>query len=304
MEHAAQIAEIGESMKGSSTFDPMVAAVEKLALAAGDPPAQDIIAVAETLLLPAVSSRIVALLGVEKDETRQAELRTVCIRIGHPMAVALSDALAETKDRFARHACVGTIVEMGQAAMPVVEAMIEDKRWFVVRNAVTVLGDSGGPRAIELIMSTLANSDGRVRREALQALAKLGGEDAGQLVYGMLEDPDSEVRIAAAVACGELKVERALKLLVKMLEDEKKNPDFIVAVLRALGQLGDPGAVNAIEKHATPSLFSRPRTDVRIAAYRALNHIGTPYARRLLNRAADDKDQEVKRIVRDILGMG
>ena len=303
-EHAAKIREIGEGMMGSSTFDPLVVAVQKLALAAGDPPSQDVIAVAETLLFPAVSSRIVALLGVEKDEARQAELRTVCVRIGPEMAVALSDSLAATTDRFMRHACVGTIVEMGEAAMPVVEKMIEDNRWFVVRNAVAVLGEVGGARAIELVMGTLANSDGRVRRGALQALAKLGGDDAGQLAYGMLEDPDSEVRLAAAVTCGELKVERALKLLVQMLEDEKKKPDFIVPVLRALGQLADPGAVNAIEKHAKPSFLSKPRSDVRIAAYRALNHIGTPHARRLLNQAADDKDPEIKRMVRGILGMG
>ena len=73
---------------------------------------------------------------------------------------------------------------------------------------------------------------------------------------------------------------------------------------RALGQLGDPGAVNTIEKHAVGGRFSKPKSDVRIAAYKALNHIGTPHARRLLNQAMDDKDAEVKKVVRETLGLG
>ena len=76
-----------------------------------------------------------------------------------------------------------------------------------------------------------------------------------------------------------------------------------IGILYALGQLGDPGAVISIEKHAINSFFSRSPTDVRIAAYRALHHIGTPHAKRLLNQAVDDKDPEVKASARELLGM-
>jgi hypothetical protein len=187
-------------------------------------------------------------------------------------------------------------------AMVVVEQMVEDNRWFVIRNAVAILGEVGGDRAVGLITSTLAHTDGRVRREALLALAKLGGEDAGMLVYGMLEDPDPDTRLAAAMAAGELKVERALKPLLGILDSES-DESVTVAILQALGKRGDPGAVNSIEKHATVSFFSKSPLDVRIAAYRALYNIGTPHARRLINQAVDDKDPEVKAAVRDMIGM-
>ncbi len=161
------------------------------------------------------------------------------------------------------------MVALGDEAMPVVQRMLEDERWFVVRNAVAILGEIGSERAVELVVSTLAHEDARVRREGTLALAKVGGEDAGMLVYGMIEDPDPEVRLAAAMAAGELKVERALKPLLALLEEET-DPDVVVGVLHALGQLGDPSAVNAIEKRAVASFFSRRPTAVRIAAYRAL----------------------------------
>ena len=120
-------------------------------------------------------------------------------------------------------------------------------------------------------------------------------------MYGMLEDPDPEARLAAATAAGALKVERALKPLLRLLEDGD-DVDVTIGVLRALGQLGDPGAVNLIEKSAVVSLFSQPPTDVRIVAYRALFSIGTPHARDLVEQAVDDKDPEVQRFVREMLG--
>jgi HEAT repeat protein len=88
---------------------------------------------------------------------------------------------------------------------------------------------------------------------------------------------------------------------MSLLESES-NPDVVVAVLRALGQLGDPGATNAVEKRAVGSFFSKPPTEVRIAAYRALHNIGTPRAKTLIRDAARDKDPEVQAAVRRLLG--
>jgi HEAT repeat protein len=156
-------------------------------------------------------------LGLERDEDRRARLMQVCRSIGLEMAIAISDALSDTTDRFARRTLMEAMINMGSTGMVVIEQMIEDRRWFVVRNGLAILGEVGGDQAVELITSSLAHTDARVRKEALLALAKVGGEDAGMLVYGMLEDPDPEARLAAAMAVGALKVERALKPLIQLL---------------------------------------------------------------------------------------
>ena len=83
--------------------------------------------------------------------------------------------------------------------------------------------------------------------------------------------------------------------------DATKDPEEALPLIRALGQLADPGAVSSIERFAVRSLFSRPPTDVRITAYRALSAMGTPHARRLLNKAVNDKDPEVKAAVKEML---
>ncbi len=299
---ARALRESAAALREAHDLDAIAVAVERLAREAGDPPDEACIAMAQALLWPGVASRFVGRLSVEREEEKRADLVGLCVRLGPDMAVALSEELSETTERSARRVFVNTIVAMGEVAMPVVEGMMEDGRWYVVRNGVTILGEVGGERAVELIMSALAHTDGRVRREALHALAKVGGEDAGVLVVGMLEDTDPEVRLAAAVAAGALRVERALKPLLLLLEGEK-DLSHVVGFVQALGQLGDPGAVHAIEKRAVGGILSRPPTEVRITAYRALHKIATPHAKSLLVQAADDKDAAVKTEVRRLLRM-
>lgn len=299
---ARAIRDAAAALREANALDVLVDSVERLTLGAGDPPDEAYIAMGQTLVTPGVASRIAARLGSAREEERRAELVLLCQRLGHDMSLAISDALSDTTDRLARRIYLDTMVSIGAPAMVIVEEMLEDSRWFVVRNAVAILGEVGGEHAVELVMATLAHTDGRIRREALLALAKVGGEDAGMLVYGMIDDPDPEVRRAAAMAAGALKVERALKPLLALLESEQ-DADVVVGVLQALGQLGDPGAVNTIEKRAVGSFFSRQPLEVRIAAYRALQNIGTPHAKSLLVQAADDKDADVKKAVRQLLGM-
>jgi HEAT repeat protein len=299
---AAEIERIAAEMLRNKELEPIVRAVLRLAIAAGEPPDRSVHAVIGTVVSPVVLRRLARRLGEERDERRRAEHRRACRVLGEDMAGAIRDELAESTDRLARRILCDTLVEMGEPGRRVIEEMAQDENRFLARNAVAILGDVGGDRAAELVTSALANTDARVRREALRSLAKLHVEDSAPLVVGMLEDSDPSVRLAAAVAAGELRVERALRGLIGMLE-ATSDPDECVPLLRSLGQIGDPGAVSSIEKRAVRSLFSRPRADVRIAAYRALHQIGTPHARRLLNQAVSDKDPEVKAAVKELLHM-
>lgn len=290
------------ALREANELDVLAEAVERLAVEAGDPPDEAAVAMARALLTPGVGERLAIALGESRNDARRAELVTICRRLGGDMVQAVAEALSTTSDRFTRRTLLDTMVALGDEAMPVVRRMLQDERWFVVRNGVSILGEIGSERVVELVVSTLAHEDARVRRQGTLALAKVGGEDAGMLVYGMIEDADPEVRLAAAMAAGELKVERALKPLLALLEEETE-PDLVVGVLHALGQLGDPSAVNAIEKRAVTSFFARRPTAVRIAAYRALYAIRTPRAKSLLVQAAIDRDPEVKAIARELLGM-
>jgi len=286
---------------GEGDPEAVAAVVERLLLwGANDP---ESLALARELATDAVCEVIVhGLVTGRRDEGRPGLVEAARL-LGVGMAPPLGRALSKDPERGARRTYLQALIAVGEGASQVAGRMVEDGRWFVVRNGVAALGEIGGARAVERVVPALAHGDPRVRREAVRALGKIGGDAAAQLVLGMVGDPDAEVRLAAALAVGSLKVLRALRPLLDLL-DRERDPDVVMGILKALGQLGDPGAVPTVERRAVRTLLSRPRTDVRVAAYRALHAIGTPRSRGLLARAADDRDPVVRREVRRLLRIG
>ena len=258
------------------------------------------IALASELLDSHVTTSFAARLGIEKNPEVRQPLMAVCLRLPSLLAPALTGILAEAPDRGARRALMDVIANMGEYGHTAGLELLEDPRWYTVRNGVILLAEIGDADTVQALTTPLANEDARVRRETVIALAKLGGEDAGLLILGMLGDASPDVRSAAAMGIGELKVMKGEKPLLELLAEEE-NEEVLVQVILALGQLGDPGAVSALEKRATGTLFSRPPRPVRIAAYRALAAIGTPHARSVLEAGAEDKDSEVRQAVEGVL---
>lgn len=293
-EGAAEAAEM-------DAWERVAEAVERLILEA-DPEGgrEEAVDLARDLFGPDVAAAIVRRLGALRDDADRERRIQVATTLRGPMASAFSDGLAETDDRGARHAYLDALVALGEDGRAEARRMLEDSRWWVIRNGATILGGTGIPADVEDLTTHLAHDDARVRLQTVRALAHIGGDDAGMLLLGMVDDPDPDVRAAVATALGALGPERAVKSLLERLETEEEQK-VEIQIVRALGALGDPGAVPSIEKRAVGSFFSRPPVPVRVAAYRALASIGTPRATQLLEDARDDRDDEVRRTVRGIL---
>jgi hypothetical protein len=297
---AAEVAELAEGLRERLALDPVADAVERLVRAAGDPADPAVLDLALETINPAVASRIVQRIGHERDAERIAEYRVLCRRLGEIMARAFRGALTGATEREARRKYYDMLIAISDGCRPIIEGMVEDENTLLVRSGIAVLGEIGGERALELVTGGLAHPDKRVRAEALLSLAKLGDGGSAALVMASLDDPERDVRVAAATAAGELRIERALRPLLAQLEDARDGGDSI-PFIDALGKLGDPGAVPAIEKHAVKTLFSKPPTEVRVAAYRALHRIGTPHARELVQKALEAKEPGVWVAVRQLV---
>jgi len=80
---------------------------------------------------------------------------------------------------------------------------------------------------------------------SLTARALTPGEEADACV-AQLKDPDAAAREKAAVRLGELKIARAVAPLSAALSDAE--PPVRVAVVKALGAIGDTGAITELGK--------------------------------------------------------
>ena len=301
VELTRRIREDAAVLKVVATLDPVVDAVERLAPAGEDDPAA--LALARQLAGPGVCAGLAMRIASARDDARRVALAQTCRQLGDEAAGAVARALAEADDRGERRNLLSALAALGEQGMRQAELMVQDGIWQVVRNGVAIVSEVGGDHAVEHLLTTLAHHHPKVRHETIQALARIGGEGPTLLVMNKLDDPDSQVRATAARAMGTLGSERTVRTLLERL-DEEEVQEVQAELLRALGQIGDPGAVQAIEKRAVGSFLKRPPVEVRVAAYRALALIGTPRAKQLLEDAADDKDPEVRTAVRSLLGKG
>lgn len=282
---------------GSRNVAALTELIQLLVESAGlDPVDQEAIDLAAEFTTPAAASHLVARLGAAREEDERSRLANVISRSGREGALALADALGESRDRSERRAFSDAMVRLGPVALEMAQRMMTDPRWFVVRNGVAVLGELGGEDAVAHLTATLANGDSRVRKETILSLAKVGGGDAEMLLLGMLDDGEGEVRAAACRALGVLRSHRAYRPLLQLLKDH--DPEVQAECLHTLGQIGDPGAVPFIEKKATGGLFSRPPREVRIAAFRALASIGTARALKILEKGVKDRDSDVQTVAK------
>ena len=286
-----RVLERGRALLSQGEFETVADAVVAILTAPESDPT-DVDAFAHRLADEKVVKALLQRLGDVKMPDEREEALGVAVRLSDLLAPAISRALSEVPPRPARRNYLDAMFAMGEAAFAEAIPMLEDSRWFIVRNGVDIIGETDGLGAIERLAAPLAHPDSRVRRATVMAMAKIGGDEAGSRLLTMFEDPDGDVREAAAMAVGHLRVERGVRPLLELLEKEKDD-DLQMIVLRALGQIGDPAAVPAIEKRALGSFFSKPSTAVRIAAYRALSGMGTPHAGELIRQAATDKNPEV-----------
>ena len=120
----ARVQELAEQHLSRREFGPVARAVVRLVDGA-DEAGASAMRLAEDLLSPFVRSRIVLLMGRERDVDRRQLYYRVCARLGLPMAEAIREGMVEAPDRSARRAYFDALVAMGEVSRPVIDEMAE-----------------------------------------------------------------------------------------------------------------------------------------------------------------------------------
>jgi HEAT repeat protein len=263
---------------------------------------------ARALVTPGVAALLVGRLSCIEDEARRARLIQRLPDLGHEIRAAALEALRSPTpggavDGGLDGGALSLVATLVRSTPDMLEELVKDPDWRVVRAAVQITAERGGDGALQILTLALAHDHPRVRRQALSALRKLGGGEAGELALGMLKDRDRGVRAEAARTVGDLNVSRGLGPLLERL-DEEDHPEGLVAIVRALGALGDPSAVPALEACSKGLLLGGSDLEVRLASFHSLHRIGSPQARRVLESAQDDRSPEVRGLVASLLPGG
>lgn len=161
-----------------------------------------------------------------------------------------------------------------EAETSCLSALVERAEPASRAGAIELLGELGDERTLPVLRRALEDASGPVRVQAAQALGRLRDRDAVVALCTSLQYAP-ELRIAAVRALGEIGEPSAIEALAELLIGSGRTMDVEcrLAVVTALGRIKDPAAVpvlGAVLHDAVP--------DIREAAAEALGEIGASEA--------------------------
>ncbi|MBA3919556.1 MAG: hypothetical protein C0516_13330 [Gemmatimonas sp.] len=224
-------------------------------------------------------------------------------RAGEIAVDVLVRQLMSAEDTQSRRAYFDSIVSLDLGGTMLFD-LLRDSRWFVVRNAVALLGEMGVQSADLAMLPLLSHEDDRIRIAAARALIRLGTAKAIAGLHNAIDDRHAEVRRIAAVSYGLSNsvsggVRPPAARLAAAFEQET-DEDAALEMLAALGKLGSSDAIQRLLRIAVPPQNTEagektvPRESwLRIAAIEALFKARGNAVLPAIEMLVNDQDAEV-----------
>jgi len=253
------------------------------------------------ILLKAGEEARVARIGkvLEREEVPLEEVNAYLSLLQKNSIQPLVKLLGELKNSKARRVFCDALSEIGKDAIELFIPFMDDRRWFLVRNIVYILGRIGKEESLPYIQRAFNHQENRVRREAIQALGLIGGQKTVGLLVRALTDDDVRIRCMAAINLGKAGKRAGLIPLVEIVQSKdfyKREPVEIKAFFNGIGMVGSNEVVPVLQDLLErKSWFGRGKTDeIRIGAAHALAMIGTADAKAILEDGKDSKDETLR----------
>jgi len=257
---------------------------------------------------PAVAEAVWAYIGsvdkikevLQRDPVDAGALSAIIDKVGMRAAEPMLDVLAESEATQARRLLIDKLIALGNEVGPRVVAWMDDPRWYVQRNMLSVL--EGLPELPPDFKGAklLQHSDARVRRKAVQVVMRDPNQRTRAICTALADSEEGIVRIglmAAQESCPEAAIPQVVQRAVAAGARDQR-----IAAINVLGACGRPAALDALLTMARPkrkSFFGRAtlsKSSEILAVLKALRSYGNDErARRVLEIAAKSKDIDVAR---------
>jgi len=181
---------------------------------------------------------------------------------------------------------------------------LADSRWHVVRNIVFVLGAIGGDSVTDLLALAARHLDARVRRAVVAALGQVSPARRLPLLLAQLDTADAPTLtavLAMLTRAPDPRVAEALLERIGAIDFESRSEEIKVALLSALAETADDGAVPALETLLTKGGWFARRSPERNAAAHTLARIGTRGALLVLEEGRRSRSEAVRAACTDAL---
>jgi HEAT repeat protein len=240
------------------------------------------------------------------EKNRHPDITALLIALGEPALPAVLEALGEEDSLAVRKRLLEVIARQGRRALPYLQPMLDDPRWYVVRNAVFLLRRLGGRDVAVLLKSRIEGAPPKVLLEILKALVELQDPDWFRLLMQTVDSPDDEKRQVGIDVASRIRHPDVVGALVRRLRESLGNrlrDAASMELIRALGRLRDPAALEVLRAILALKQwrYPFPLTEPRREAAAAIARLEGEEARRLAASLARSRDGDVAEAAREAL---
>ena len=242
----------------------------------------------------------------ESEPGEQAQCFGLLVAIGRPALDLACAMMAKANKARTRAAACTMLCYMCSGEPELLGRYLSDSRWYVVRNAVFVLGQIGGTGVVGMLRAAAFHTESRVRRQVIQSLGSVPRSDALPILLGQLDTRDPGLLAAALAMLTRQKDAQVARAIIKQIEA----PDFEVrseenqrALFHALAEVAADESVTALEALITRGGWFARRTLTRTAAARTLARIRTPRAMAVLDAGLRSRSEVVRAACLEAINM-
>jgi len=225
--------------------------------------------------------------------------------LGDPGIDLLNAVLGESQQRRNRRLLAEAIAEMCRDNPERLAPYLTDRRWYVVRNIVHVLGWIGGSSIVGMLRSAIKHPEPRVRYEVVAALGQVEPALARPVLLKLLENADSRLFCAILHQLSSERDAGVARLLLGQLQDpafEQRATEERRAIYSTLSAVSGDEVVSDLEAELLKgNWFARGQEAHRQAVARVLARIGSEAAKMVLQRGALSKRGPVRKACEDAL---
>ncbi|MGH9457140.1 MAG: HEAT repeat domain-containing protein [Thermoanaerobaculia bacterium] len=208
-------------------------------------------------------------------------------------------ALAEENDRSRRRRLFDFLAGLGPVIVPDAIQLLGDRRWYVVRNMITLLRSVGDRKSLPEIRKLTAHADIRVRLEAIKSLLTFESRLPIDLIEKAIRDPDPKLAESAVALCGSYEIVEAEGPLLRIVMERDwfgRRKSIRLKSLHALAELGRPETLERLDPILRERRFSLRDPEERRYAYELLEYYPVEARARWVEHGLTSRDAAIRAI--------
>ncbi len=230
---------------------------------------------------------------------RRKEISDICSYYDKKIIPYLIDALAEEDSMSIRRFLIDLLKQFGDKIVHEIIKRLNDERWFVKRNMLYLLSETDSREVIEYIRPYCRDENPKVNIAAFKCLLNVGDRFAIDIIKEYLSSNEKEKIEQSILLSSSYKIKEVVGDLVNLLLKKALSVVDLenkIPIIKALGEIGDPEAVDALrEVVSTKSLFFGETVErIKEEVYKTLKNYPYESIKDLVERGIKSKNNIIR----------